>query len=73
MKCNNCKTDYLNAYDTIRSEGIKYKVYICPCCNKNIFVPIRKYNIKQLLQSGGVCGIILLWDKWDGQFNWIKR
>jgi RNase P subunit RPR2 len=46
MKCNNCKTDYLNAYDTIKSEGVKYKVYICPCCDKNIFVPVKKHNIK---------------------------
>ena len=46
MKCSYCKTDYLNAYDTIKSEGIKYDVYICPCCDKNIFVPVKKHNIK---------------------------
>lgn len=46
MKCSYCKTDYLNAYDTIKSEGIKYNVYICPCCDKFQYEPIKKNNIK---------------------------
>lgn len=46
MKCSYCKTDYLNAFETVKFDGIKHKVYICPCCDKYIFVPLKNKNIK---------------------------
>ena len=47
MKCSQCHSYYNSIIqDTIRSEGVKYNVHICPVCENIDYVPVIKKSKK---------------------------